>query len=76
MQKRTNTAVINTNSLIIDEIGHQKGLKYLIEDVLTPAQKDFVKHQINLHGNTAKSASSLIQSGYGTTRKVNIITGQ
>ena len=32
--------------IIIDEIGHQKGLKYLIEDVLTPAQKDYVRHQI------------------------------
>ena len=32
--------------IIIDETGHQRNLKYLIEDVLSPLQKDFVHHQI------------------------------
>lgn len=32
--------------IIVDEIGHQRWLKYLIEDVLSPLQKDFVHHQI------------------------------
>lgn len=30
--------------IIIDEVGHQRNLKYLIEDVLSPLQKDFYKH--------------------------------
>lgn len=32
--------------IIVDEIGHQRWLKYLIEDVLSPLQKDFLHHQI------------------------------
>lgn len=32
--------------IIVDEIGHQRWLKYLIEDVLSPLQKDFFKHKI------------------------------
>lgn len=32
--------------IIVDEIGHQRWLKYLIEDVLSPLQKDFLHHKI------------------------------
>lgn len=41
--------------IIIDEIGHQKGLKYLIEDVLSPCQKDFAKHQIIYTGTPPRT---------------------
>lgn len=41
--------------IIIDEIGHQKGLKYLIEDVLSPCQKDFAKHQIVYTGTPPRT---------------------
>ena len=41
--------------IIIDEIGHQKGLKYLIEDVLSPCQKDFAEHQIIYTGTPPRT---------------------
>lgn len=41
--------------IIIDEVGHQRWLKYLVEDVLSPLQKDFARHQIFYTGTPPRA---------------------
>lgn len=41
--------------IIIDEVGHQRWLKYLVEDVLSPLQKDFARHQIIYTGTPPRA---------------------
>lgn len=41
--------------IIVDEIGHQRWLKYLIEDVLSPLQKDFLHHKIIYTGTPPRA---------------------
>ena len=41
--------------IIIDEVGHQRWLKYLVEDILSPLQKDFAQHKLIYTGTPPRA---------------------